>query len=179
MRHQPDIFLVCSALLLLAEFAQAEPRSVDLNSELEGASVVAEVTVLQYMDDRLWIQSVRDTFVRAEVPYSDYPGWNPKRFIQENWKNERRRTALWPPVGSTVLIVLNNAGTVSLFAEAVSEGYRFWSPMMTGSVALFECEPPAKVLEPFPAKGEFYKNKSWDGCLVPVSAVKWKDLQHP
>ena len=157
--------------------AQAKPRLVDLREELASASVVAEVKVLQYMDDRLWVQSVRDPSVRAEVRYSTDPLWNPKRFVEEGSENKKERTAVWPSLGSTVVLVLDEFGVVSLFGQLQLEGYRFWSPQVTASVALFACAPPAKIVQPVPGEGAYYRNKSWDGCLLPETDLKWKDLK--
>ena len=152
---------------------------VDVRHELDAASVVAEVKILQYMDGRLWVQSLEDTFVRAEVRYADDPTWSAKPFVDDGWQNKKQRTGIWPPVGAAVLIVLDRSGVVSLFAQRVHEYYRFWSPQATGSMAMFACASAGQTLEAVPGKGSYYRNKSWDGCMMPAADITWKPLQQP
>lgn len=176
MQRQVLIAVLFCPLFFLARPAQAKPRLVDLRAELEDASAVVEVTILQYMDNRFWVQPVHGPAVRSEVRYSTDPLWNPKQLVQKSLESAKELTGLWPPVGSTVVLVLGQYGVVSLFAQAESDGYRFWSPQATGSIAMFACAPPAKIVQPVPGQGDYYRNKSWDGCLMPQDRVTWKDL---
>ena len=109
--------------------------------------------------------------------------WNPGRFasseLDSTWAwgatgqgdNRVVWTSLWPPVGSEAVVVSDSTESISLFARRVVGGWRFWSPIFTMSVAVFECDPPARILNP---ETLFSERGSWDGRIVPDSTVrKW------
>ena len=77
-------------------------------------------------------------------------------------------TGFWPAAGDTVLMVLDSSSRVSLFARSSGEYYRFWSPFMTMSTAIFQYKPP---FLPLPNKTSRYSSTTQsetclDGCVI-------------
>ena len=163
--------------LLLAGAVSAEPRVVRLTDELASARIVTRARITSYEPDGLRFRPVTTPQAILTARYSDDPSWNPLRFVPKQWREDAggRQAGKWPPLQADVLGVVDAQGILSLFAWPQGAAYRFWSPAITGSVALFECEPPAKPVETLKAdaaaqgKGSF---RSWDGCVVPIAAVK-------
>jgi hypothetical protein len=148
---------------LFGSDVEAKPRSVNLLSELKAAKVVSEVTIVSYEKDHLVCSSANDPKKKRSFKYSDDPAWNPTRFIGKDLS--ALGTGEWPPIGSNVAVVIDKEDAISLFAYRQGDAWRFWSPVMTGSVALFNCEPPAK---PIKSDTFIHKYGSWDGCLLPL-----------
>ena len=185
--HLPILhqFAVLFAVLAAAPSAvSAKPRGVHLDRELASARLVTPARILAYEADGLRFQPLGRRVEPMTATYSaSDPTWNPQRLVPEVWPpTDGIWTDAWPPVGAEVLVVIGEDGAVSLFAVRQGDEYRFWSPMMTGSVALFSCRPPARVLSaeaaiPHMTVGQDGQPAGWDGCLMPASAVVEKGLE--
>ena len=172
------VFLLTSSYREIA----AESRSVDLLAELKSAHVVTRAQILAYRTDGIEFQPLPEPSRPMTAKYVDDPSWTPMGFLRDDWQKatEPSLTSEWPRLGAEVLVVVDAQNTISLFGWPIGDEYRVWSPMMTGSVALFTCDPPARPLVPPTASlGFMYdsdKNKSWDGCLIPMASVVTKGV---
>ena len=156
--------------------ANAVVRGVNLAEELQTATVITPAKIVSYDTDSLKFQPLGSNAVMS-ARYSTDPTWNPSRFIHAEWppKDEKvRLTAAWPPVGAEVLIVTDKENVISIFAWPLGEKYRFWSPMMTGSVAGFNCKSFGSPVELINPKDD--PDESWDGCLVDKSRITPKGV---
>lgn len=155
------------SLFLFSSPAFSESLGVNLTHELS-SNAVEVVTIVRYEKGKLVYRSQHTTVELTAFYFANSDAdktWGPK--IADPQKAEML-TGMWPPVGSEVVIVLDSKNVVSLLATKRGNDYRFWSPLMTGSTAFFECGPPASVI-----KTVFdQKNTSWDGCNYPASAMK-------
>jgi len=182
------ILLAC---LLVQQSAEAKPRFITLKEELDEASVITPARILAYEPEGLRFQPLPELtrpFPELARPtiahYADDPSWSATPVSVEEYGavlGGHAMTGTWPPVGAPVLIVVDARGIVSLFAWQLDDAYRLWSPHMTGSVALFECQPPAEPLgldavglseeEQPHTTVALPDHQRWDGCLMPISAV--------
>lgn len=69
--------------------------------------------------------------------------------------------------------MVDRENTISLFAWFYEEKYRFWSPMMTGSIAAFNCK---SLGTPIDLIKEDDPDTSWDGCIVDKSLIVTKGV---
>ena len=156
------------ALTFPASPLWAEPRGVDLGAELQSAQLVEDVEIVEYTPEGLtfWLQGASDKNPTRLARYwgAGDSKWVPNVAATLDF-NQDILTGEWPPKGSRVLIVVDADNVISLFAWKKGSDYRFWSPWMTGSVAGFTCEPPARPL-PKQADSVMGPNRGWDGCLV-------------
>jgi len=181
MRRTPIWLLPFLVWVLCPATAFAKPRPVQLPDELERAKVVTPARILRYDAEQLVFQPLPEPSQEMTARYllSD-PGWDPTRFIRDDWSEDSDPiyTAAWPAVKAEVLIVVSADDQISLFAWRRGDEYRFWSPWMTGSMARFSCSPPARVLPGNEIKtGSDVTPASWDGCLLPISAVVTKGVR--
>ncbi len=166
-------WVVALALAFLASPLWAEPRGVDLQAELRSAQLVENVEILEYTPAGLRFALLnQDASVKPLIARywgADDSKWVPEVAATLDF-NQDTLTGEWPPRGSKVLIVVDSDKTISLFAWKQDSDYRFWSPWMTGSLAGFTCEPPARPL-PKQADNVMGPNRGWDGCLVSVAEL--------
>lgn len=147
----------------LSPLAEAEPRYVDFLGELKSSETVALVRISAYSDEGLVCEALRGSPSRFTFKYSDDPKWKP--FVSKDLKQVG--TAIWPPVGSSLIVVVGKDKVVSLFALEENDQWRFWSPRMTDSSAMFECLPPSRTIKLVHGQKDKEQYKSWDGCLMP------------
>lgn len=186
-RMLPAVSLSLLSLLLVTSTADAASLRVDLQQELRDARIVTLARIVAYAPDGLRFQPPGHA-APMMARYSETDAtWNPGQRVQElpsddqtPWTAWTAWTALWPAVGEDVLVVVGTHGAVSLFAVQRGNTYRFWSPIETGSVAVFSCRAPA---QPLPGSqidsaimGTDLAPASQDGCLMPVAAVVIRDL---
>jgi hypothetical protein len=82
-------------------------------------------------------------------------------------------TENYPYIGDTVFIVVNCNDFITIFGKQVKNDYRLWSPLMTGSIAIFEFSEPLKPIDSTMVLGTQGQTKScWDGCLIPINLTK-------
>ena len=161
------ILVTCFAFILIifVNDVSAKARYVNLEEELQLASIITPAKIISYDSDSLKFQPLDNTVV-ISTRYSTDPAWNPSAFIHAEWppKDEKvTLTAEWPPVDAKVIIVTDKENVISIFAWPYGEKYRFWSPMMTGSIATFNC---GSLGTPIDLVSEDDPNTSLDGCLV-------------
>lgn len=168
----PLSLLSAIALLLLSTNGQSKPRLVDLPEEALSAHTVAIVHVHAYDDSLLRCTREPDS---AHVSFK-YPvarenqiSLNPIRAnLDSLLTTGEHLTASYPPVGAKVVVIADSGGEVSLFAGHAANGWRFWSPWVTFSVAMFRYSPPTKPV----GQNAHSDAVSWDGCVVPDSVVR-------
>ena len=173
-RHLNVAWAIVLTISCLTSPLWAESRGVDLKAELQSARLVAEVEIEEYTPEglrfRLQGSSDKNPALSARYWGADNSKWVPEVAATLDF-NQNILTGEWPPRGSKVLIVVDADNVISLFAWKRGADYRFWSPWMTGSLAGFTCEPPARPL-PKQADDFMGPNRGWDGCLVPVAELE-------
>ncbi len=82
-------------------------------------------------------------------------------------------TENYPHIGDTVFIVVNDNDLVRIFGKRVQDNYRLWSPLMSGSISIFEYSAPLKSIDSSMVLGTNGKTEScWDGCLLPINLTR-------
>jgi hypothetical protein len=82
-------------------------------------------------------------------------------------------TENYPHIGDTVFIVVNEHDLIRIFGKRVQNDYRLWSPLMTGSIAIFDYSAPLKSIDSSMVLGNNGKTEScWDGCLIPINLTR-------
>jgi hypothetical protein len=154
-------------MLFTASFASSKPRTVDLEKEITGSSIIVYAEVMEYTDTAVVFKTATtQTLISAKTRGKITP---------TVLTGDKYLTASWPFIGGKVLVVVNNVGYISLFAKRIENNYRFWSPAFTGSLALFRFKQPASCL----ADGQGIDQDEnatmltcWDGCLLPINEIK-------
>ena len=154
------IILTLWSIIWSPSLAEAKPRFIRLIDELKAASIVAVVRIESYEKDHLVCVPSNNLNGKLVISYSTDKTWNPTGLVVNDLKSVE--TGVWPPVGSSVVVVANGDRVVSLFAVETDGQWRFWSPWLTGSSASFECSVPSRVLQPTDGK-DF---ESWEGCVI-------------
>ena len=174
------------SIFCISNKSMAKPRTVFLDKELKEAIYFDYVEVIDYTDTSLLFREVEghDGF------YS--PAWLRTQNFTLNARHQavvlsakthsgqgfnkgfdKFTTGYWPQKGEKVLIVINKENRVSLFARKIADKYRFWSPFVTGSIALFYYKAPALKLKDHHGlsdnSGDY--RSCWDGCLLPVKKL--------
>lgn len=154
-------------VILMASFNQAKPRTVDLEKELNEASVICLAELMAYTDSTLLFKTENTQTTFSAKTYG--------KITPTGQTGDRYFTATWPLMGEKLLVVINHTGYISLFAKRIGNNYRFWSPAFTGSIALFTFNEPATCL-PDEHGIDNQTNQArltcWDGCIMPVSEIK-------
>ncbi|MBI4342342.1 MAG: HEAT repeat domain-containing protein [Candidatus Omnitrophica bacterium] len=147
---------------------------MDLRAELQSARLVEDVEIDEYTPQGLIFRLQDNPRKPLSARYwgADDSKWVPNVVATLDF-NQDILTGEWPPGGSKVLLVVDADNIISLFAWERGADYRFWSPWMTGSLAGFICEPPAR---PLPRQADSFMGanrgwESWDGCLVPAAEL--------
>jgi hypothetical protein len=166
---------VSGMLCVVGGSASGKPRSVSVPEELEGASLIAWVRVGGYADGQLWWTPLSPTGGLTHAQCNAPEDVTPRPTSSAQLAHAPHLTALWPPSGAEVLVVVSREGTLSLLGRREGTEVRLWSPLNTGSVALFRCRLPWKPLpgEDLPKMPE----TSWDGCRLPISALVLKPAE--
>lgn len=108
---------------------------------------------------------IKDTLTTASVTRQIENGYNFPYKTSDNYWTEN-----YPKIVDTVFIVVNDNGLIRIFGKQVKNNYRLWSPLMTGSIAIFEFSEPLKPIDTSMVIGMNGQSKSsWEGCLIPIS----------
>lgn len=107
----------------------------------------------------------KDTLTTASVGRQLKNGYNfPYKSTENYW------TENYPFIGDTIFIVVNVNNLVRIFGKRVQNDYRLWSPLMTGSISIFEYSAPLKSIDSSMVLGTNGKTESCgDGCLIPIN----------
>lgn len=171
------VFLAFIFFFFAFTTANAESLFVNLAEELQAASIITQARIVSYDTDLLKFQPLDSNDVMS-ARYSTDPTWNPSRFIHADWPPKDEKvdlTAEWPPVGAEVLLVIDSENVISIFAWPFGEKYRFWSPIMTGSFAFFNCISLDGVPLNLFSRDDS-PDASADGCLVDKSRITPKGI---
>jgi hypothetical protein len=107
----------------------------------------------------------KDTITIAKVGRQLENGYNFPYKPTDNYLTEN-----YPHIGDTVFIVVNENDLIRIFGKPVKNDYRLWSPLMTGSISIFEYSVPLKSIDSSMVLGTNGKTEScWDGCLIPIN----------
>jgi hypothetical protein len=156
-------------LITISVSGFAKSRPVFLENELDSAMIVQYAVILDYQKTTLKLQlSKTGDIIECNV-YS-------KLTKIENYQASGL-TGTLPIVGETILVVIDKYKRLSLIAKQIdNEMLRVWSPIETGSIAMFYFKAPVK---PIPnEKGLELDNSDyltcWDGCLFPIDNLMTK-----
>ncbi len=156
--------LVLLMTVLIELPTNGEPRGVRLREELAEAQTIVRVRITGYRQGTVKWEPFEPKDAPKSARCSTDAQWTPQPSPPAA---DGVYTAHWPQIGDDVLVVVDKDGAISLFAQLMGDKWRFWSPIMTGSVASFDCVAPAT-----PLKGqERGSTGSWDGCYLPRNAV--------
>jgi hypothetical protein len=140
-----------------------------MDKELDSAQIIQYAEIIKYNESILTVKLIKTGKIVECTVYSQ---------ISEikNYKSSGL-TGLLPQIKDTILVVIDKNMRLSLVAKQIDKGFlRFWSPMETGSVAMFYFKYPAKPLPN--EKGLDSNNKDyltcWDGCLIPIDKLTIK-----
>lgn len=158
--------LLTISILLLSLNAWAKPIGYNVPNLIGSAKFVGEVVITSYdsLENSINFKSLefKDTLNNASCTICK--GFNYSNPESDQWTNNM------PFVGDTVLIIVNGYGTAVVFGKKVDNYYQLWSTVFSGSIAIFEFEPPILPLNKEEILNSNGKMTScWDGCLVPIS----------
>jgi hypothetical protein len=169
------------AILLAVFNVDAKPRSIDLAKELKEAMYFDYVEISGYTDSTILYTAIDgyDGYYSSEwfetenfrLKARKESFFYTSKFYQNksvSTDDDKYTTGYSPIIGEKTLIVINNQNQVSLFANLDNGIYQFWSPFITGSIALFSFEKPAYQLENSDGIGKTSEGNQtcWDGCLL-------------
>lgn len=165
------ILFVPLLLLALISASLSKPRLVRMNEEMKNASMVTYGTLMSYNDSTIIIRE-QDTHFFRTIPHHLYK--------PNHLTCSAPGTGCFPAPGSDLLVVANEKGILSLFAILQNDYYQFWSPMETGSIALFSFHPPFIPLpgDHITTREQDGETTCWNGCLLPADSLA-SVLKHP
>ena len=169
-------FLIVFVLVICSSF-YARPIVLNVNTELENAKFIKIIKVLSYNEKQGLIlfendndKKIDSAIVRGRVLSQ------PVTEIDQNNPTTRGKVILsgcLPAIGDKVLVVINDAKQVRLFAYEKDKYYRFWTTKLSNSLTLFTLEPPTLPIYP---NDDFYNKGTscFDGCLYPIDQIELK-----
>lgn len=161
------------AILTLSNDVRIKPRTVFVEDVLGSSNFAGEVVITGY-DDKGDVHFKSTTF-------NDTLSWanlgNPFKSGHTFDTTNKDWTLNLPYIGDTVFIVTEGDG-ISLFGKRVGNDYRLWSPLPTGSIAIFVFTEPLKGID-LRSMEKYGSNEScWDGCLLPIHLTKSLILEY-
>jgi hypothetical protein len=153
-------------LLVFSVNGFGKSRPVFLDKELDSAKIIQFAKILKYDKTTLTLKLTKSgKTVDCKIYCS----------ISEikDYKSSGL-TGILPGIGDTILVVIDKNDRLALVAKQIdNKSLRFWSPMETGSIALFYFKAP---VSPIPnEKGLGHNEKGfftcWDGCLFPIDKL--------
>lgn len=169
-RHVRTILILLFTLTVTIELT-AKPLRVVVEDIIGSSKFAGQVIVTGY-DGKGNIFFIptdsKDTLTTASVGRQIENGYNfPYKTTDNYW------TENYPFIGDTIFIVVNDNNLVRIFGKRVQNDYRLWSPLMTGSISIFEYSAPLKSIDSSMVLGTNGKTEScWDGCLIPINLTR-------
>ena len=186
MKNITKIFLLF-LMLIVSNYSLSKPRTVFIDTELQLAKFIGEVTVLSYTDSTINYLHGKDTlisFTLEKILFEEDRKYIIKQ-THDIGEDTNYLTGSWPKTNDKVLLVTDSNNNVSLFAKKTSSYYRFWSPTYgywTMSISMFVYPLPYKVL---PSKKEMTTvnpeselRMCWDGCIIDKKIFQKKFLKN-
>ena len=170
-------YLTIIAVLIFTISVFAESRGVYLDKEIRNSLLTEYVEITNYTDSTIVFKIIKNNKIESAKAIGG---------LVKQGQNESNKfgTDYWPSIGDKVLIVVSQNREVSLFATIQNKNYRFWSPIATGSLAIFSFKKPATNLSGKKGKTvtlqnsrfkntyiENYQTSYEDGCLLPINKL--------
>ena len=152
--------------------AFGKPIRIIVSDLLGSAKYIDEVVITNYDGKgKIYFQSLKykDTINNASCGRLIKNGWNFPYKKQNNYWTENQ-----PFIGDKVLIVIDRNDRVKVYGKKVNMDYRLWSPLISGSIAMFDFEKPLKPIDKSKLLENSNPNKNmtcWDGCLIPIDQL--------
>ena len=162
-----QILIIILITFSITGFSKSRP--VFLNIELDSAIMIQYAKIIDYQKTTLTLQLINSNDTVTCNVYSN--------ISEIKDYTATGLTGLLPPIGVTILVVIDIDNRLSLIAKQVDNNkLRFWSPIESGSTAMFYYNEP---VEPIPnEKGIDLENSDyltcWDGCLFPKEKLVYK-----
>ena len=178
MRLQTTILTL---LVLTSVTVNAKTYLIDIKEKLNQASHIKTIVVYGYRDSVMLYGTIgqSDTLTlgcRLRKKSEEFR----LSLIEKKAIKNSDLAGKWPDPGDKVLVVINSAGRVELFAKRLNNKYRFWDPTSIpfgNSVFLIPKEPEYQPIDNcddiFPGLREGYLTCT-DGCLVIATFIKEK-----
>jgi hypothetical protein len=149
----------------------AKPILVVVSDIIGSAKFAGEVVITHYDGNgKIEFQSTeyKDTITSAICGGTLTNGYKFPYPKEENYWTEN-----YPFIGDTVFIVINGYNRINIFGKRIGNDYRLWSPLMSGSIAIFEYERPIKKIDDDKLLNSGDSIESCrDGCLLPIAEAK-------
>jgi hypothetical protein len=168
MRRQIRTILTILFILTGTFELTAKPLRIVVEDVIGSSKFAGQVVVIGY-DGKGQISfkstEYKDTISIAKVDKQLDNGYDFSYKPKDNYWTEN-----YPHIGDTIFIVVNENDLIRIFGKQVKNDYRLWSPLMTGSIAIFEFSEPLKPIDSSMVIGVNGQTKScWDGCLIPIN----------
>ena len=171
------IYTTIIFLLITTVGVFAESRAIYLDKEIRNSLLTEYVEITNYTDSTIVFKTIKNGKIGSAKAI---------KAVVKQGQNENNKfgTEYWPSVGDKVLIVVSQDREVSLFATIQNKNYRFWSPIPTGSSAMFLFQKPATNLSGKKGKKvtlqntENYQTSNEEGCLLPINKLDKKQHQN-
>ena len=160
------LFVLCSLTL------NAKPIRIVVSDLIGSAKYIGEVIIIKFDGQgKVYFKTTKqnDKIKSAYCGKKVNNGYNFPYRQEDNYWTENI-----PFIGDTVLIIIDANERIKVYGKKVNNDYRLWSPLMSGSIALFDFEKPLKPIEQSKLLQNSDTNKtmtSWDGCLLPIDKL--------
>jgi len=155
-------------MLTVTNELTAKPLRIVVEDLIGSSKFAGQVVITGYYGkSKILFKSTdyKDTITIAKVSRQLDNGYNFPYKPTDNYLTEN-----YPHIGDTVFIVVNENDLIRIFGKRVKNDYRLWSPLMTGSISIFEYSAPLKSIDSSMVLGTNGKTEScWDGCLIPIN----------
>lgn len=168
MRRHIQTILTILIMLTVTNELTAKPLRIVVEDLIGSSKFAGQVVITGYDGKgKILFKSTdyKDTITIAKVGRQLENGYNFPYKPTDNYLTE-----IYPHIGDTVFIVVNENDLIRIFGKRVKNDYRLWSPLMTGSISIFEYSAPLKSIDSSMILGTNGKTEScWDGCLIPIN----------
>jgi hypothetical protein len=171
MRRHIQTIATILLLWTVTNNLSARPLRIVVEDVIGSSKFAGEVVIIGYDGKgQMSFKSTeyRDTISVAKIGRQLDNGFDFTYNPTDNYWTEN-----YPHIGDTVFIVVNEHDLISIFGKRVQNDYRLWSPLMTGSIAIFDYSAPLKSIDSSMVLGNNGKTEScWDGCLIPINLTR-------
>ncbi|WP_338791766.1 hypothetical protein [Bernardetia sp. MNP-M8] len=165
--------LVLFVLFVCSSFVK--PLPFNIHKELEEAQRIVKGTILSYDTENIIIKFQNKTTNKIDSAVVAGGLLNESSKEIDNKVSVRNKLTLsgkLPAIGEEVLMVISDKNYVRLFAYEKKDYYRFWTPIMAGSLSIFHFESPALPIFPNDSYYNVGDGRCFDGCLYPIDQIE-------
>ncbi len=171
MKQHLYILLKLFVVIVFTSQLEAKPLRIVVEDIIGSSKFTGQVVITGYDGKgKIFFTSTdyKDTISIAKVGQPLVNGTNSEKKAADNYLTEN-----YPLIGDTVLIVVNENDLIRVFGKRIKTDYRLWSPLISGSIAIFEYATPLKPIDSSMVLGTKGTTEScWDGCLLPIEITQ-------